>query len=299
LFQGSAQLTNPGPYEVILAPIGALSYDWALRVTTAISILILAIVAWYWCNRSVRMLVPIAAVLGSLPSFVLIYVGHFPTALSIGAFTLMVWAFRRQMWPLVGVAAVVGCIRSANAAVILVMVAVSLRRDRKALGIVVGSALALLAPATAIAFVVDPTWLHQYLADLPHNPIGGFAAIARNEAGLPGVLALQLAGILIAVWIAVRDRSKMSLDAASATLALSSIVAPAAAPYAYVFAVPALMRLSLRPGGRVIVVGLTVAAWACALGWFPGVNPVLSGPLTCAVGAVAAIAIVLRHPQPA
>ena len=240
--QGAAN-AYPLPSELLFLPIGLLGGDMVGIVGRALSFVLIGLALWLWRGETKG---PILPALISLPAIQAVLSDHLMSAFGLLALSLAVWARGRQRWMLCGAALALGGGRIANAFPVAVVLLLAGRRGwswSRVARIFVGGLIVTL-PLTTAAFLLDPGWPRQYLANLA----------AYGSAGLVQVMLLRfgiLGGASLVVGIAIIGTAaawRRGTDGMSIALALSVLSAPMQGPYAAIFALPAQVRLGGRPG---------------------------------------------------
>jgi len=237
------------PFIVLFAPSGFLSRDLAIFLSVALTVFLGGGTVIAWAGSGHRVEPWLLALLVSAPLVAAVRVDQLMSAMGLAALCLAIWASRRDLWWLAGTAAALGLARTSNALPVVAMLLVSgWGRPRRLLEAAAGGAL-LLVPLVLVAFAWDANWIHDYAHNLSFYPIVGLARVARQLGGEGGDVGFVLAGCGIAaasVW-PCRGRP-LHLDRAAFGLATTSIFASQGGLFTGLFALPAVARLSLRPG---------------------------------------------------
>ena len=139
------------------------------------------------------------------------------------------------------------------------------RRPRRLLEAAAGGVL-LLAPLVLVAFAWDANWIHDYAVNLSLYPIVGPARLARQLGGEAGDVGLVLVGCGIAAASVWPSRGRpLDLDRAAFGLASTAIFASQGGLFTGLFVLPAVARLSLRPGFAAVAWLAAAAPWLLIL----------------------------------
>ncbi|HKV87120.1 MAG TPA: hypothetical protein VJT78_03900 [Candidatus Dormibacteraeota bacterium] len=238
-YSNGARNAYPLPLELLFLPFGLLGPTEVAVLGRAVTLALIAAALWTW---SPRFTVVLPALL-SLPAVEAIFTNHVMSAVGLVGLSLAIWAQRKNRWFLCGVALGLGSIRLVNAVPVVVALLLCTRWSAASFVRMVLGALALLAPLTVLAFVVDPAWPREYQANLSVFGVAGVAQIAMRWGALGE--AVLLAAISAIAVIAVRLRGK---DGFAIAMALSVLGAPMQSPYTAIFGLPALVQVAARPG---------------------------------------------------
>lgn len=265
----------PPPHEVLLAPFSFLSYDGAhlASVLATAALMLLAVLLW---SRDVGRgnqvgRPPIAGpILLSAPVFAVVWIDQLQAALGLAGLSLAVWAQRRDRWWLVGVAAALGLIRPLNAIPVLCMLLLGGWGRPKQLGVAMGAAAAFMAPLLFISYLWDHTFISDYLAGITAYPFNGTPKAVVHSIGPWGLAMLMAVGCAAALWLVRKDAGR-PLDPGRTALGMGLTVplAPLGGLYPAIFALPALIRLGLRPGFSAVPWIAAVAPWLVILALSP------------------------------
>jgi len=273
----------PPPHEVLFAPLGWLSYDGAHFVTTILTAALMVFTVVLWSREplpgsaaSTRGSLA-GTILLSAPVFAVIWIDQLQAALGLAALSLAIWAQRREKWWLVGIAASIGMIRVLNAIPVLAILLLSGWRKPRQLGIAAGAGAAFMAPLLLVSYLWDHTFITDYLAGISAYPFNGTPKLVTHSLGPWGISILMVVGCAAALWLVRRDLGR-PLDAGRAGLAMGLTVplAPLGGLYPAIFALPALIRLSQRPGFWAISWIAAVGPWVLILvasPWLLGPDP--------------------------
>ena len=295
-YHGIGDFFYPAPYVVLFAPLTLLP-SWAAgevaRILTACG-MAAVIAIWAWRGSHVDSM---AWLLGlSLPVVAAVYLGQMSTTIGLLGFTIAVWAQRRGLWWVVGVAAAIGSIRLGNALPILTILIVGGWGRPRGLLVAALSGAAVLAPMAVICTLWFPGWAPDYIRFVSDYR-WGLPYLMHQAVGPAGTPIVQMAACGVAFLIVRREAGQpLDLDRAAAVFALTMVVAPLTAAYAAAFGLPAVIRASMRPGLRLIVVVAVVVPWLTVLGLFD--NPIwfnFLGPLLAAAVGLISIRPLLRR----
>jgi hypothetical protein len=233
----------PLPSELLFLPIGLLGGDMVGIVGRALSFGLIGTALWLWRGETKG---PILPALISLPAIQAVLSDHLMSAFGLLALSLAVWAQGRQRWLLCGAALALGGGRIANALPVAVVLLLAGGRGwswPRVARIFVGG-LIVAFPLTTAAFLLDPGWPQQYLANLAAYGSAGLVQVMLVRFGILGAASLVVGIAAIGTAVAWRRGT----DGMSIALALSVLSAPMQGPYAAIFALPAQVRLGGRPG---------------------------------------------------
>jgi hypothetical protein len=250
---------------VLFAPIGLLSYGWAHVVTTVMTAALMVFVVMLWSQDGfgrARRLNPhlppqtgegdghrIAwPILFAAPVIAVVWIDQLQAAVGLAALSLAIWAQRRQMWWLVGIAAAVGMIRVLNAIPVLAILLLGGWGKPRQLGIAFGAAVAFMAPLLFVSYLWDHTFVTDYIAGISAYPFVGTPKAVTYSLGIGGIALLPAVGSVVALWLLRRDAGR-PLDPGRSALAMGLTVplAPLGGLYPAIFTLPALIRLGMRP----------------------------------------------------
>jgi hypothetical protein len=211
----------------------------------------------------------------SAPAVTLVTQNQVQTATGFAALTASIWLARHDRWTWSGTAFGVALLRPGNALPLLPLLALACwGKPRAAVRFATGFA-SLLAPLCALAFAWDRAWPFDYARNLGVVAVLGPARLARESLGAPGVLGLTVAGCLLVLALAWRRRnSELDLDLAAFAMAITVPLVSLAGFYAGIFLLPALARLALRSGFKVVAALIAMAPWIVEL----LAAPILLGP---------------------
>jgi hypothetical protein len=126
--------------------------------------------------------------------------------------------------------------------------------------------LALLGPLTLLVQVWDPNWLRDYGHNLTLYPSVGPVALLRDAFGVAGSIGAAVVASILAAALVWRDRGRaLDLDRASLGLAVGVAATIVSAAYVGIFAIPALIRVAMRPGLRAVAWVVTAIPWAVVI----------------------------------
>jgi hypothetical protein len=286
----------PPPYLVAFAPLVLLKLEVASVVVRAIvaGLVVAVVVGWAHRLRTVPLLAWLLCL--SLASVQAVFLGQLTSAIGLMAFSLAIWAQRRDRWALVGVAMAFGCIRLANAIPVIAILLVGGWGKPAALRRALLAAGAVLAPMVIVVTFWDPDWTSSFLTEVRGYPFG-FLTLVGSSSRLT-VLAIVLGAVALtaAFWVR-RDAGKpLDLDRSAAALALGVVAAPMGAVYTVIYLLPALTRLVARRDQAALPLMALVVPWMLA------VSPPIAG-FTQQVTTVAAemiliaatVVVLVRH----
>ena len=272
----------PPPHEVLLAPFSFLSYDGAHLASALLTAALMVLVVLGWSREPEQrhragqsgVAWPI---LMSAPVFAVVWIDQLQAALGLAALSLAIWAQRRQLWWLVGIAAAVGLIRPLNAIPVLCILLLGGWGKPRQLGIAAGAGAVFMAPLLLISYLWDRNFVSDYIAGITAYPFNGTPKAVVHSIGPWGLGVLMVIGCAAALWLVRKDVGK-PLDAGRAGLVLSLTVplAPLGGLYPAIFALPALIRLGQRQRFRAVPLIASVGPWLVILllsPWLLGSNP--------------------------
>lgn len=270
----------PPPHEVLLAPFGLLPPQAAQSVSmlATVALMVFAVVLWSrdgaarLATGGSRIAWPI---LLSAPVFAVVWIDQLQAALGLAALSLALWAQRRDKWWLVGIAASVGIIRPLNAIPVLCILLLGGWGKPRQLGIALGAAAAFMAPLLVVSYLWDHTFITDYIAGITAYPFNGPPKAVIHSIGLRGIAVLMLIGCAVGVFLLRKDAGR-PLDPARAavTMGFTMWLAPLGGLYPAIFALPALIRLGMRPGFSAVPWISAVGPWVAIL----ALSPWLLGP---------------------
>jgi Glycosyltransferase family 87 len=276
---GKAANAYPPPHEVLMAPFSYLPRDAAQVVSIVGSAVLMGFVVWLWARPGDRGGLNLTSgawpILLSAPVFAVVVIDQFQAAFGLAALSLALWAQRRNYWWLVGPAAGLGLIRTANAIPILAILLIGGWGKWRQLAIAIGSTIAVFLPLVLISFAWDPHWPAHYVTGIALYPSSGAPKVASGHFGYWGLALLAIGASLLAVLLVWRDRGR-PLDAGRSALgmALTLPITPLSGLYSAVFVLPAILQLGLREPFRIVPWIAAFGPWAVIL----AVSPVLLGP---------------------
>ena len=263
----SVNLGYAQQYTAMLVPLAALPLDIAEMATRLISLALMVGVIYGWARGPGGEVPPWAVVfLFSLPVVSLLRLDQMMSVLGLAALSVAIWAQRRDLWFVAGLALAVGLSRTTNALPILTMVAISgWGRPRRLLRGLLGMGV-VLVPLTIVAQVWDPNWVSDYLHNVSIYNAVGLVKLARALFGFPGPVALEALVCLGAALLAWRDRGRpLDLDRTALALSLGVLSTIISTYYVAIYALPALIRLARRPGFAALPWAATTAPWLVIL----------------------------------
>jgi hypothetical protein len=289
----------PPPYLVAFAPLALLKLEVAGLVARAVAAGLLVAVVVGWAHRR-RPVPPLAWLLClSLPAVQAVFLGQVTSAVGLTAFSLAIWAQRRDRWVLVGVAMGVGCLRLANAIPLIAILLVGGWRKPAALGRALLAALAVLAPMVILVLLWDPDWTSSFLTEVGGYPFGFLTLVGSSSRPAVLVIVLSLVAVTAAFWVRTNAGMPLGLDRSAGALALGVAAAPMSSVYTFVFLLPALTRLAARRDQPAMPLLAFVVPWVLA------VSPPVAGfgqEVTTVAAEMVVIAatliVLLRHPNP-
>jgi Glycosyltransferase family 87 len=265
----------PPPHEVLLSPLALLSYDAAHVVSAILTAALMVVSVALWSQSatskgSLRRSSIAWPILLSAPVFGVVWIDQLQAALGLAGLSLAVWAQRRDQWWLVGIAAALGLIRPLNAIPVLCILLLGGWGRPKQLGVALGAAAAFMAPLLFISYLWDHTFIRDYLAGISAYPFNGTPKAVVHSIGPWGLGVLMAVGCAAALWL-VRKNAGRPLDPGRAALAMGLTVplAPLGGLYPAIFALPALIRLGMRPGFSAVPWIAAVAPWLVILALSP------------------------------
>ncbi|HEV3235010.1 MAG TPA: glycosyltransferase 87 family protein [Candidatus Dormibacteraeota bacterium] len=294
---GFGDFFYPAPYLVLSLPFSLLPAEWSGHLARALTAVLSLGVVGAWASTDRR--VPISAwfLAASLPVVTAVFLGQLPTLVGVAAFSLAIWAQRQDRWWLVGVAVAIGLVRPANALPVLAMLVVGGWRRPRGLLTAAATTAAVLAPLSLVVTVWDPHWVPDYLRTVGEYRFG-LPAVLGKSFGAAGVVLPQLVAVALAVYWNRREAGRpLDLDRSAAVMALSVLVAPFTSAYSAMFALPAVIRLSRRPGMWVVCPAFALLPW---LGLLAGIgdSPLsfyILGPSLVGVFVLATLPMLLRR----
>ena len=276
---GKAANAYPPPHEVLMAPFSYLPRDAAQAVSIVGSAVLMVFVVWLWARPGDRGGLNLTSgawpILLSAPVFAVVVIDQFQAAFGLAALSLALWAQRRNYWWLVGPAAALGLIRTANALPILAILLIGGWGKPRQLAIAIGSTVAVFLPLVLISFAWDPQWPAQYFNGIALYPSSGAPKVASGHLGYWGLALLALGASLVAALLVWRDRGR-PLDAGRSALgmALTLPITPLSGLYSAIFVLPAILRLGLHPRFKLVPWIAAFGPWVAIL----AASPMLLGP---------------------
>ncbi|MDQ6884305.1 MAG: DUF2029 domain-containing protein [Candidatus Dormibacteraeota bacterium] len=262
----------PPPHELAFAPLSYLPWEVVhlLSTVATAAVILLAVLLWSKKEELFALRSGLWPMLLTAPVFAVIWIDQLPAALGLLALSLAIWAQRRERWWLVGVAGAVSMIRVANAVPVLLILLLSFWGKPKQLGIAIGSALLAMAPLATISFIWDPHWITDYINGIAAYPFNGTAQVASHSFGYSGLGMLALVGTLVGVFLTRRGLGgRLDPGRAALAIGITVVVAPLGGLYCGIFALPALIRLGMRPGFWMVPWIAAIGPWAIVLGLSP------------------------------
>ena len=184
----------------------------------------------------------------SVPLFLDLLTAHITSELGLTGLCLAAWAQPRRRWVLMGVGLAIGLIRPPNALPLLAVLVYSSWADPLGLLKAAVAGGAALLPLVALAFWLDPAWIAIYSLNVGHTDYAGLPLVAIHLGGTWGLVLLQVATILVALYLARSRRGQpLDPDLAAYVIAIGVLSSKLAGPYSGIYALPALARLGLRP----------------------------------------------------
>jgi hypothetical protein len=207
----------------------------------------------------------------SVPLFADLLTAHATSQLGLTGLCLAAWAQPRRRWVLMGVGLAIGLIRPPNALPLMAVLIYSSRSEPFGLLKAVLAGAAVMLPLVALAFWLDPAWVGIYGVNVGHTDYAGLPLVAIRLGGTWGLVLLQIATILGALFLARSRRGQLlDPDLAAYVIAIGVISSKLAGPYSGIFALPALARLGLRPQLAWTPWMASGAAWLLELTFVPG-----------------------------
>lgn len=271
--------TYPLPSELLFLPLALLSHDAAQVISIVFTVALIAGALVLWNRTSHAPWASLLPLFVSVPVLGAVQIDHPYSALGLAALGLAAWAYRRQSWFLLGVAAALALIRPQNALAALPVLLIGLS-GRATIRAGMGAA-AVLVPLVAVPFLWDPGWFGAYQQYVSLYPFSGIYGLLVRYLGVVGVSAVLLALGVGGLWL--RRLGRDPLDAFTLVLAATVLVVPAPGLYCGLFVLPALQRVGARPEYRALPWIASASAWAIPLAvspWLlanpPGIFPLLS-----------------------
>ena len=260
----------PPPHEVLLAPFGLLPYGAAQFTSTVATAALMVFVVWLWSSERMAWPMLLAA-----PVVAVVWIDQLQAALGLAALSLAIWAQRRDRWWLVGIAASIGLIRPLNAVPVLCILLLGGWGKPRQLGIAIAAAAAFMAPLLAISYLRDPSFIADYVAGITAYPFNGPPKAVTNATGPWGLLGLMLIGCAVGIVLLRKDAGRpLDPGRAALTMGFTLWLAPLGGLYPAIFAVPALIRLGMRPGFAAVTWIAAAGPWMVVL----ALSPWLLGP---------------------
>ncbi|HEY8952287.1 MAG TPA: hypothetical protein VIP78_06980 [Candidatus Dormibacteraeota bacterium] len=215
----------------------------------------------------------------SVPLFADLLTAHVTSQLGLTGLCLAAWAQPRRRWVLMGVGLAIGLVRPPNALPLLAVLIYSSWTQPFGLLKAAIAGAAVMLPLVALAFWLDPAWVAIYSVNVGHTDYAGLPLVAIRLGGTWGLVLLQIATILGALYL-VRSRRGQPLDPdlAAYVIAIGVLSSKLAGPYSGIFALPALARLGLRPQLAWTPWMASGAAWLLELTFVPGILAGALGP---------------------
>jgi hypothetical protein len=152
-------------------------------------------------------------------------------------------------------------LRTANAVPFLLVMTWLYRRERRGIALSTLIATSMLLAFTAVATVRLPNWIHEYLAALTTYQYGAPLDDVVPLSGPLHLLIVDGGGCALALWIAsvakLKGMSRRTILAL--ILAWTVIMTPFSAPYAAIFALPAILVQPSRESVRRLLLGVWLA----------------------------------------
>ncbi|MEA2646080.1 MAG: hypothetical protein QOE92_1163 [Chloroflexota bacterium] len=298
-YDGTLPFFHMAPFVVVLAPFAALDLETARHAARAVTALLLVTVVVGWARHAAGGRMPAGAWLlcFSVPVVSAVYIGQVPSSFGLLALSVAIWAQRRDAWWLVGVAAALGTIRSANALPVVAILALAgWGRWRELATAAVAGALSLL-PVVALATLRDPTWPTEFQAAVGAYGYGLPSMLSR-VVGPSALLLLQALSVMLALaWLRRSRGGPLDLDRSAAVMAMSVLAAPLTAAYAANFLLPGLIRLGSRRGMQALLPVVTVLPWLVAWPLWSTLGPDALVPALEAALVLATLPLLLVRPR--
>src|SRR5258708_10463221 len=178
----------------LLLPLAAIPVSLAEILTRLSTLALMAGVIYGWARGPDGSVPAWAALfLFSIRVVSLLRLDQMMSVGGLAALSLAVWAQRRDLWLLAGVAVALGLARTTNALPILTMLAVAgWGRPRRLLNGVAGMAV-VLVPLTLVAQARDPHWVADYLHNVSIYNARGLVQLTPAIFGFAGPLGLEAA----------------------------------------------------------------------------------------------------------
>ena len=281
----------PAPYIALMLPLAlAPSPQVAGEIAIVLSAAGLVAVIAGWSRRPNGGFALAWVMALSLPVVTGVFLGQLPSTLGLVAMSVAIWAQRRGIWWLVGVAAAIGLLRLAVAMPIVAILLVGAWGKPRKLAVAVLSGAAVLVPLTVIVTLWYPTWAADYARALGVYQYGP-PQVARLLLGPAGPLLLEgFACALAAFWSRRQLGTALDLDRAAAALAIAAVLGNVSAAYAAAALTPGLIRLAMRPGMWPVIPFATVIYWLAAFSTFP--SPLSADVLSPMAGVVVGLATI-------
>lgn len=207
----------------------------------------------------------------SVPLFADLLTAHATSQLGLMGLCLSAWAHPRRRWVLMGVGMAIALIRPPNALPLLAVLVYNSWGEWRGLVKAAIAGACLMLPLVAVGFWLDPTWVPEYRNNLGHADYAGVPLVAILLGGTWGLVLLQIATIVIALYLARAFRGQpLDPDLAAYVIALGVVSSKLGGPYSGIFALPALARLGLRPKLAITPWIASGAAWLLELTFYPG-----------------------------
>jgi hypothetical protein len=225
----------PLPLYLPFAPLGLLPDPWPQRLAPAICLVLLAWGLWLWGAHRISVLT--AALLSPVGLGVLVN-SNFNSAVAIFGLGLAVWAKRTGHFPLVGLGVALSLWRPANCLPAIAVLLVSGWRWRDLLTAALAGTL-FIAPLTALAFLIEPGWVHTYMQLLTvYLGWAGLGPHLLHDAGPIAYAGAQVAIAVVGIWLL---RRRTVAEAAAFSLAMTVMLATVAGAYSGSLALPAVV----------------------------------------------------------
>jgi hypothetical protein len=254
-------------FVLLLAPLGLLPPGVAYLLARLLAALLTIGALLAWARGPDGRVPPWAWIfLFSIAVVTLVRLDQLMTAVGLAGLTLALLAQRRDRWFLVGVGCALGLVRTTNALPVVAMLLVALWGRPRQMSWAFLGGLAVLGPLTLLVQVWDPNWLRDYGHNLTLYPSVGPVALLRDAFGVAGSIGAAVVASILAAALVWRDRGRaLDLDRASLGLAVGVAATIVSAAYVGIFAIPALIRVAMRPGLRAVAWVVTAIPWAVVI----------------------------------
>ncbi len=267
----------PLPYLLAFIPIGLLGDPFVrpavILMCACLFVVSLRLLGIGWRNPAAW------PVLISVPVLDSLLASHLLSEVGLAGLCLATWAQPRRRWVLVGVGMAIGLIRPPNALPVAAVLVYSSWGEWRGLIKAAAGGACLLVPLLLFAFWLDPAWLGAYRNNLGTTVYAGLPLVALEFGGVWGLVLLQLATILGALFL-VRSRRGQPLDTdvAAYAISLGVLSSKLSGAYSGIYAMPAVARLGLRPQLSWTPWIASGATWLLELTFLPGMLAGAPGP---------------------